>query len=102
MTRGGTTRYLPNTVEQDQHGATRVTGPLLGFTAYAAAQSLLTGIERRQMIKKTQMGREAGDEGRTANRTVPPLAASSPRKGHLPRHDHREANSRHQRESSLS
>ena len=50
--------------------------PLLGFKAFEAAQAALIGIEPVHMIKKGQMGCEAGDEGLTAAEQFYALAAS--------------------------
>src|SRR5262245_58941529 len=56
------TKYLNNIVEQDHRGVKRVTRPMLGFKAFDAAQSTLTGIELMHMLRKGQLegGREAG------------------------------------------
>ena len=56
------TKYLNNIVEQDHRGVKRVTRPMLGFKAFDAAQSTLTGIELKHMLRKGQLagGREAG------------------------------------------
>ena len=53
----------------------RVTRPMLGCTAFEAAQETLVGIELMHMIKKRQLVREAGDEGRTAAGQFDSLAA---------------------------
>src|SRR6516225_2034608 len=55
-------KYLNNIVEQDHRGVKRVTRPMLGFKAFDAAQSTLTGIELMHMLRKGQLegGREAG------------------------------------------
>jgi putative transposase len=55
-------KYLNNIVEQDHRGVKRVTGPMLGFKSFAAAQSTLVGIERMRMLRKGQLteGREQG------------------------------------------
>jgi putative transposase len=45
-------KYLNNVVEQDHGGIKRITRPMLGFKAFAAAQSTLVGIELMHMIKK--------------------------------------------------
>src|SRR5215468_4748752 len=57
-------KYLNNIVEQDHRGVKRVTRPMLGFKAFDVAQATLVGIELMHMIKKRQLGVEAGDEGR--------------------------------------
>jgi transposase-like protein len=51
-----------HTIEQDHRGVKRVTRPMLGFKAFDAAQSTLTGIELMHMLRKGQLagGREAG------------------------------------------
>src|SRR5215467_9416848 len=56
------TKYLNNIVEQDHRGVKRVTRPMLGFKAFDAAPSTLTGIELMHMLRKGQLagGREAG------------------------------------------
>ena len=56
----------------------RVTRPMLGGKALAAAQDTLVGIARMHMLKKSQRVSEAGDEGRTAAEPFSALAASSP------------------------
>jgi len=48
---------------------------MLGFKAFEAAQDTLVGIDLMHMIKKRQMGVEAGDEGRTAAELFYSLAA---------------------------
>jgi putative transposase len=55
-------KYLNNIVEQDHRGVKRITCPMLGFKAFDAAQSTLTGIELIHMLRKGQLegGREAG------------------------------------------
>jgi putative transposase len=55
-------KYLNNMVEQDHRGVKRITRPMLGFKAFDAAQSTLTGIELIHMLRKGQLagGREAG------------------------------------------
>jgi transposase-like protein len=70
-------KYLNNMVEQDQRGVKRGTRPMLGFKAFDAAQGTLAGIELMHMIKKKQMMRDAGDEGRRAAEQGYALAASS-------------------------
>src|SRR4029077_3218943 len=68
-------KYLNNMVEQDQRGVKRITRPMLGFKAFAAAQSTLIGIELMHMIKKRQLVVQEGDEGRTAAELFYSLAA---------------------------
>jgi putative transposase len=55
-------KYLNNIVEQDHRGVKRITRPMLGFKAFDAAQSTLTGIELMHMLRKGQLagGREQG------------------------------------------
>jgi putative transposase len=48
-------KYLNNIVEQDHRGVKRITRPMLGFKAFAAAQSTLTGIELMHMLRKGQL-----------------------------------------------
>ena len=47
--------YLNNMVEQDHRAVKRVTRPMLGFKAFAAAQRTLVGIELMHMLKKRQL-----------------------------------------------
>jgi transposase-like protein len=56
------TKYLNNIVEQDHRAVKRVTRPMLGFKAFDAALSTLTGIELMHMLRKGQLagGREQG------------------------------------------
>src|SRR5207342_952871 len=58
-------KYLNNIVEQDHRGVKRITRPMLGFKAFDAAQSILTGIELMRMIKKRQLVVEERDKGLT-------------------------------------
>jgi transposase-like protein len=53
-------KYLNNIVEQGHRGVKRITRPMLGFKAFAAAQSTLVGIELMHMIKKRQLVVEEG------------------------------------------
>jgi putative transposase len=53
-------KYLNNIVEQDHRAVKRVTRPMLGFKAFDAAQSTLTGIELIHMLRKGQL--EGGSE----------------------------------------
>jgi putative transposase len=55
-------KYLNNIVDQDHRGVKRITCPMLGFKAFDAAQSTLTGIELIHMLRKGQLEgcREAG------------------------------------------
>jgi putative transposase len=48
---------------------------MLGFKAFAAAQSTLIGIELMHMIKKRQLVVQEGNEGRTAAEQFYALAA---------------------------
>jgi putative transposase len=68
-------KYLNNMVEQDHRAVKRITRPMLGFKAFAAAQCTLAGVELMHMIKKRQMVVEAGDEGLTAAELFYSLAA---------------------------
>ena len=68
-------KYLNNIVEQDHRAVKRITRPMLGFKAFAAAQCTLAGVELMHMIKKRQMVVEAGDEGLTAAELFYSLAA---------------------------
>src|SRR6266511_3577808 len=70
-------KYLPNMVEQDHRGVTRVTRPRLGFKSCAAAQDTLVGIELRHMLKKRPLVVEEGDEALTPAEQFYALAASS-------------------------
>src|SRR5713226_3507774 len=67
-------KYLNNIVEQDHRGVKRITCPMLGFKAFDAAQSTLTGIELIHMLRKGQLagGRE---QGRSAAEQFYALAA---------------------------
>jgi transposase-like protein len=69
------TKYLNNIVEQDHRAVKRVTRPMLGFKAFDAAQSTVTGIELMHMIKKKQMMVGVEDEGLTAAEKFYALAA---------------------------
>src|SRR5712691_2287803 len=69
------TKYLNNIVEQDHRAVKRVTRPMLGFKAFDAAQSTLTGIELMHMIKKKQMLVGVEDEDLTAAEKFYTLAA---------------------------
>ena len=68
-------KYLNNMGEQDHRGVKRITRPMLGFKAFAAAQSTLTGIELMRMIKKRQLVVGEGNEGLTAAEHFYALAA---------------------------
>ena len=68
-------QYVNNIVEQDHRGVKRITRPMLGCKAFDAAQATLVGIELMHMIKKRQLGVEAGAEGRTAAELFDSLAA---------------------------
>jgi putative transposase len=54
------TKYLNNIIEQDHRAVKRMTRPMLGFKAFDAAQSTLTGIELIHMLRKGQL---AGGRG---------------------------------------
>ena len=66
---------MNNVVAQDQRAIKRVTRPMVGFKAFEATQTTLTGIELMHMIKKKQMVIEARDEGLTAAELFYSLAA---------------------------
>ena len=68
-------KYLNNIVEQDHRGVKRVTRPMLGFKAFAAAQDTFVEIELRHMIRKRQLVVEEGDEDLTAAELFYSLAA---------------------------
>jgi len=67
-------KYLNTIVEHDHRGVKRITRPMLGFKAFDAAQSTLTGIELMHMLRKGQLagGRE---QGRSAAEQFYALAA---------------------------
>lgn len=48
-------KYLNNIVEQDHRAVNRVTGPMLGFKSFRAAQAVLAGIELMHMMRKGQL-----------------------------------------------
>gem|GEM_PF-1885449 len=58
--------YLNNLVEQDPRGVKRLTRPMGGCKACAAAPSTLVGIELMPRIKPRQLGGAERNEGRTA------------------------------------
>jgi putative transposase len=49
-------KYLNNMIEQDHHGVTRITRPMLGFKSFEAAQYTLAGVELMHMLKETAAG----------------------------------------------
>ena len=55
-------KYLNNIVEQDHRKVKRITGPMMGFKNFDAAQKTLAGIELMAMIKKGQMKTTKGDD----------------------------------------
>src|SRR2546425_4718641 len=67
-------KYLNNIVEQDHRAVKRVTRPMLGFKAFEAAQSTLTGIELMHMLRKGQL-EDGIEQGRTAAAQFYALAA---------------------------
>src|SRR2546422_983430 len=67
-------KYLNNIVEQDHRGVKPVTRPMLGFKAFDAAQSTLTGIELMHMLRKGQL-EDGIEQGRTAAAQFYALAA---------------------------
>src|ERR1043166_9674275 len=62
-------------IEQNHRAVKRVTRPMLGFKAFAAAQDTLVGIARMHMMKKKQLVLEEGEEGLTATELFYSLAA---------------------------
>ena len=68
------TKYLNNIVEQDHRAVKRVTRPMLGFKAFDAAQSTLTGIELMHMLRKGQLEGDS-EQGRSAAEQFYALAA---------------------------
>src|SRR5713101_8071257 len=69
-----TITYLNNIVEQDHCGVQRITRPMLGFKAFDAAQSTLTGIELLHMLRKGQL-EDGTEQGRSAAEQFYALAA---------------------------
>jgi hypothetical protein len=69
--------YLQHVVAQAHRGVKRVTRPMLGFKAFAAAQGTLVGIELRHMLKQGQQVVEDGAARLTAAAQFYALAASS-------------------------
>jgi putative transposase len=67
-------KYLTNIVAQDQRGGKRITRPMLGFKAFDAAQSTLTGIELRPMLRKGQLA-DGVEQGLTTAEQFYALAA---------------------------
>lgn len=47
-------KYLNNLIEQDHRNIKRRTWPMLGFKSFRRAQTILTGIELSNMIRKGQ------------------------------------------------
>jgi putative transposase len=70
--------YLHNIVEQDPRAVQRVTRPMVGCKAFAAAHDTLAGIERMHRIKQRQRVVEAGEESLTAAALFSALAVSFP------------------------
>ena len=68
-------KYLNNIIEQDHRAVKRITRPMLGFKAFAAAQGALAGLELMHMLKKKQMVLEVGKEGLSAAQQFYSLAA---------------------------
>jgi putative transposase len=68
-------KYLNNLVEQDHRAVKRITRPMLGFKAFAAAHATLVGIELMHMLKKRQLVIEEGGESLTAAAQFYALAA---------------------------
>ena len=69
--------YRNNLVEQDPRGVKRLTRPMGGGKACAAAPATLVGIELMPRIKPRQLGGAERNEGRTAAALFYSLAASS-------------------------
>jgi putative transposase len=55
-------KYLNNIIEQNHRKVKRITGPMMGFKSFDAAQKTLAGIELMAMIKKGQMKTPKGDD----------------------------------------
>jgi hypothetical protein len=53
-------KYLNTIIEQDHRAVKRVTRPMLGFKAVAAAQCTVAGVELMHMLKKGQLVVEEG------------------------------------------
>ncbi len=68
-------KYLNNIVEQDHRAVKRVTRPMLGFKAFAAAQCTVAGMELMHMLKKGQLVIEEGAKGLTPAEQFYALAA---------------------------
>jgi hypothetical protein len=68
-------RYLNNIVEQDHRAVKRLTRPMLGFKAFAAAHNSLVDINLMPMIKKRQLVVEEGEEDPTASELFYALVA---------------------------
>ncbi|WP_145563169.1 DDE-type integrase/transposase/recombinase, partial [Yersinia aldovae] len=47
-------KYLNNLIEQDHRNIKRRSRPMLGFKSFRRAQTILTGIELSNMIRKGQ------------------------------------------------
>jgi transposase-like protein len=48
-------KYLHNIVEQDHRTIKRRSRPMMGFTDFRCARTILSGIETMHMIRKGQM-----------------------------------------------
>jgi putative transposase len=68
-------KYLNNIIEQDHRAVKRVTRPMLGFKAFAAAQCTVVGVELMHMLKKRQLVIWEGAEGLTPAEQFYALAA---------------------------
>jgi putative transposase len=68
-------KYLNNIIEQDHRSVKRVTRPMLGFKAFAAAQGTLAGIELMHMLKRGQLIGDGGAESLTPVEQFYALAA---------------------------
>jgi transposase-like protein len=67
-------KYLNNIIEQDHRGVKRITRSMLGFKSFEAAQSTLTGIELRHMLRKGHLTDDS-EQGLTAAEQFYALAA---------------------------
>ncbi|MGA9605803.1 MAG: IS6 family transposase [Rouxiella badensis] len=54
-------KYLNNLVVQDHRNIKRRTRPMLGFKSFRRAQTILSGIELVNMIRKGQLHHQAGE-----------------------------------------
>lgn len=68
-------KYLNNIIEQDHRAVKRVTRPMLGFKAFAAAQCTLAGVELMHRLKKGQLVIQEGAKRLTPAELFYALAA---------------------------